>query len=382
MEYRTLGNTGLQVSAVALGCEGFLGKDRAEMRAMLDFAWEQGINFIDMYSPDPAFRRILGEWVREKRGRFFLQSHLCSVWEDGQYLRTRDLGKTKAGFAAMLEELGTDFIDIGMIHYVDDDQDYDGLFDSGIIDFAKQQLAEGKIRHLGMSSHNPLVALRAAQSGLFGVILFSINPAYDMQPATEDVEEYFDNANFQGGRTNIDPDRQRFYDYCASHGIGLDVMKPYGGGNLLDAAQSPFGQALTVVQCIDYALARPAVAAVMCGCRSLEEIRSALAWCGASPEEKDYTAVLSGLESFSWTGKCMYCGHCAPCTSDIRIADVNKFYNLTVAEGCVPETVREHYRALAHHASECVECGACETRCPFGVDIIAGMRKAAETFGY
>ena len=78
----------------------------------------------------------------------------------------------------------------------------------------------------------------------------------------------------------------------------------------------------------------------------------------------------------------MYCGHCAPCTMGIPIADVNKFYNLTVAEGKIAETVREHYAALSCHASDCVACGECETRCPFGVEIIEGMEKAAETFGY
>ena len=159
-------------------------------------------------------------------------------------------------------------------------------------------------------------------------------------------------------------------------------MKVYGGGNLLSDAQSPFGKALTPVQCIHYALTRPGVASVMVGCNGIDEIKAALAWCDASDDERDYTGVMSRLERFSWTGKCMYCGHCAPCTMGIPIADVNKFYNLTVAEGKIAETVREHYAALSCHASDCVACGECETRCPFGVEIIEGMEKAAETFGY
>ena len=56
--------------------------------------------------------------------------------------------------------------------------------------------------------------------------------------------------------------------------------------------------------------------------------------------------------------------------------------DLAVAQGEIPETVREHYAALTHHASECIGCGACETRCPFGVEIVASMRRAAERFGY
>ena len=77
----------------------------------------------------------------------------------------------------------------------------------------------------------------------------------------------------------------------------------------------------------------------------------------------------------------MYCGHCAPCPKEIRIADVNKFLNLALARGGVPETVREHYRALAHHASECIQCGACEKRCPFSVPVREKMKQAAELFG-
>ena len=78
----------------------------------------------------------------------------------------------------------------------------------------------------------------------------------------------------------------------------------------------------------------------------------------------------------------MYCSHCAPCPKKIDIATVTKFLNLTIAQNSVPETVREHYAALEHHAGECIQCGICETRCPFGVEIRQNMRKAQEIFGY
>lgn len=139
---------------------------------------------------------------------------------------------------------------------------------------------------------------------------------------------------------------------------------------------------MTPVQCIEYALTRPGVASVMVGCRTQDEIRAALDWCGASPAERDYASAMAGMERFTWEGHCMYCGHCAPCSAGIDIATVHKFHNLAVAQGEIPETVREHYAALTHHASECIGCGACETRCPFGVKIVASMRRAAERFGY
>ena len=76
----------------------------------------------------------------------------------------------------------------------------------------------------------------------------------------------------------------------------------------------------------------------------------------------------------------MYCGHCAPCPAGISVAEVTKFLNLSRAQGSVPETVREHYALLPHTASECVGCGQCEERCPFGVPAVENMAQAAKLF--
>lgn len=382
MEYRILGNTGLKVSAVSLGCEGFMHKTADEVKDDFDFAISQGVNFIDIYSPNPDLRVNIGKALEGRRDDFIIQGHLCTVWEDGQYLRTREVAKIMPAFEKQLQELGTGYLDIGMIHYVDSEEDYEKVFGSEIIEIAKRLKAEGRIRHIGMSSHNPVVAAKAVETGLIDVLMFSINPAYDLQPSDVSIYDMFEDATYEATRENIDPERERLYELCARRGVGIDVMKVYGGGDLLSKTNSPFGKPLSPVQAIEYALTRPAVAAVMIGCKNREEIAEAVRWCDATPEERDYTSVLAGLDKFSWQGHCMYCGHCAPCTMKIDIASVNKFYNLTVAQGEIPETVREHYKALPHHASECVACGACETRCPFGVEIIKGMALAAERFGY
>lgn len=382
MEYRILGNTGLKVSVVSLGCEGFMHKTAAEVKDDFDFAISQGINFIDIYSPNPDLRVNIGKALEGRRDDFIIQGHLCTVWEDGQYLRTREVSKIMPAFEKQLQELGTGYLDIGMIHYVDSEEDYEKVFGGEIIEIAKRLKAEGRIRHIGMSSHNPVVAAKAVETGLIDVLMFSINPAYDLQPLDVSIYDMFEDATYEARRENIDPERERLYELCARRGVGIDVMKVYGGGDLLSETNSPFGKPLSTVQAIEYALTRPAVAAVMIGCKNREEIAEAVRWCDATPKERDYTSVLAGLDKFSWQGHCMYCGHCAPCTMKIDIASVNKFYNLTVAQGEIPETVREHYKALPHHASECVACGACETRCPFGVEIIKGIALAAERFGY
>ena len=119
MIYRTLGRTGLSVSAIALGCEGFVGMTPDELRAEIDRAEELGINFIDLYSSNPELRSALGHALAGRHGKFVVQGHLCSVWENGQYLRTRDLRKSEAAFEDLLARLGTDRIDIGILASLD-----------------------------------------------------------------------------------------------------------------------------------------------------------------------------------------------------------------------------------------------------------------------
>ena len=119
----------------------------------------------------------------------------------------------------------------------------------------------------------------------------------------------------------------------------------------------------------------------MMGARSREELEACLAYETAAPEERDYASALAAFPKISWEGHCMYCGHCAPCPQGIPIADVTKFLNLARAQGQVPETVREHYKALPHQAGECIQCGACEKRCPFGVPVRQNMAEARQLFG-
>jgi hypothetical protein len=107
----------------------------------------------------------------------------------------------------------------------------------------------------------------------------------------------------------------------------------------------------------------------------------AVAYESASDEEKDYASVLANAPLHAAGGQCMYCGHCKPCPADIDIAMVNKFYDLASVQPQVPESVKQHYLSLARHASDCVGCRGCESRCPFGVKVAERMEKTAALFG-
>mgnify|MGYP000005084589 FL=1 len=381
MQYRTLGRTGIRVSEIGVGCEGFLEKSPRQVGEWLDVCQAAGVNCIDLYAPNPEFRSSLGQALRGRREKFVLQTHLCAVWKDGQYKRTRDIAEVREGFQDQLRRLETDHAEIGMIHYVDSLADWEAVKNGPVMAYARELKEAGTIGCIGLSSHNPQVSLAAVNSGLIDVLMFSVNPCYDLQPASEDVEELWAPKNYAAPLLNMDPERQALYETCQRLGVGITVMKAFGGGDLLSPSLSPAGKALTAFQCLQYALDRPGVACVMSGARSLEDLKDSIAFEQARPEDRDYAAALAALPKISWKGHCMYCGHCAPCPQGIAVADVTKFLNLSLAQGSLPETVREHYAALPHGAGECVRCGACEKRCPFGVPIMENMVKAAKLFG-
>lgn len=280
----------------------------------------------------------------------------------------------------MLRRLQTDYIDLGMIHFVDSAEEWESIQNSEYLQYVKSLKEKGIVKHIGISSHNPEVASKAAQSGYVEMILFSINPAFDMLPANEDFNIMFADE-YDKELTGISPDRALLYKICEENDVGITVMKGFAGGRLFDASRSPFGVSLTPSQCIHYALTRPGVSSVLCGYDTKDQVDDAVYYESATEAEKDYASVLADAPLHSYRGQCTYCGHCKPCPMDIDIAMVNKYYDLAVMQNEVPATVKSHYELLKHHASECVGCGGCENRCPFGVKIADKMQKATDLFG-
>ena len=381
MRYRTLGKTGLEVSEIGFGAEWIGKMDEADLRAMAKAAVEAGVNIVDCWMSDPAVRTALGKAIEPERDKWIIQGHIGSTWQDGQYVRTREMDKVVPAFEDLLERLRTDHVELGMIHYVDELDEFNQIMAGEFFEYVQQLLEAGTIEHIGLSTHNPDVALAAVADGRIEMIMFSVNPAFDLMPATDDINVYFgdyDNDELAG----MDPIRAELYAACERVNIGITVMKGYAGGRLLDAEKSPFGVALTPAQCLHYCLTRPAVCSVLCGIESVAQLEEALAYETATADELDYASVLADAPKHSYYGQCTYCGHCAPCVSGINIALVNKFADLAEMQDEVPESVREHYRALDVTAEACIGCQDCESRCPFGVPIAEKMTATAELFGF
>lgn len=380
MIYRDLGKTGMKVSEVGLGGENVTKSSYEITKVIVDVADEKGMNIIDAFMPQSEVRSHFGQALDGRRERFIIQGHLGSILKNGQYFRTREVRDSEEYLNDFLTRFRTDYIDVGVMHYVDTLEDYDKIFNSDFITFVLKLKRDGVIRALGASSHNPVTARKLAESRVIDVILYSINPAFDLMPAETLVGEYQSEKTFKNKEFVMDPRRDEFYKSCEKLGVGITVMKTFGAGRMLKAETSPFGFAMTPYQLIQYALDRPAVASTLVGARTPEEMSYSLAFEEASSEEKDYSVIYQGIRA-AMGERCMYCNHCLPCPRNIDIADVTKFTDL-IGENGESDSVRAHYAALIAHGGDCVGCGACETRCPFHVSIRENMARARATFGY
>ena len=367
MEYRQLphGTEQEQFSVLGLGMGGIQNAPEGEIEQVVRTAVDHGINFFDLCGGGSSVYAPFGKAVSGQWERVFFQLHLGAVYsEKGEYGWSRDLARIKETFAWELETLGTDYADFGFLHCVDEDEDYDKLVSARILDYAKELKAAGKIRHIGFSSHTPSVAHRILDTGVADMMMFSVNPAYDLE---------------QGDEYGIGSmaERARLLRRCEAEGVGVSVMKPFHGGKLLDAKTSPFRTAMTRYQCIQYSIDRPGVLSVVPGVRGLDDLNALLGFAKASPEEKDYS-VIGQFTPAAAMGNCVYCNHCLPCPAGIDVGLVNKYYDLALAGDAM---AANHYEKLSVKASACVGCGHCDQRCPFHTPQSARMKEIASYFG-
>lgn len=363
MEYRKLPHGEEQISVIGLG-GGSLPEEVDKAVEIVSTAIDAGVNFFDLApSYQPPFYAFAKAFAG-RREKVLTQMHFGAVYGNGKYGWTQDLGKIKEQIAWNFETLGTDYTDFGYLHCIDTHEDLDkSLAPGGVWEYMKSLKAEGKIRHLGFSSHEPGIARRLLETGLVDLFMFSINPAYDYQK-----------GEYAKGEV---AERLELYRDCEKAGVGISVMKPFAGGQLLDEKTSLFGRALTHTQCLQYALDRPAVLTVLPGVRSLEDLQTALRYVDSTPEERDYS-VIGEFTPKSAEGICVYCNHCQPCPKGLNVGLINKYYDLAMAGD---ELAKGHYEKLPLHAGDCVKCGHCESRCSFHVKQEARMEEIARYFG-
>ena len=258
--------------------------------------------------------------------------------------RTREAMARDIGIS--LDNLRTGYIDLYQIHNLPE-KDVETVFGpGGAYEALAEARAAGKVGHIGVTAHNADVLKKLVE---------------DYGDRIETVMFPFNIVETQG---------REVLDLARSKGIGTIAMKPLAGGNLDDweLALRYVAQAA----CIDISIP---------GMGSPEEVeRNAAVELTAplNPEELERCAAVRRALGSQF---CRRCGYCAPCTVGIDIPNNFLMVNY-LRKYDLADWARARYAGMAHHAGECVECGACEGRCPYELPIREMLKGVAAEFGY
>lgn len=360
MLYRKLGKTGLTVSEIGMGLEHLLPLEQDIVTATIRAAAQGGVNYFDCLSSSDFERKDGGEYIK-------LGNALRGIREQSviTYIANADSSAEviDASFARFLEQVGTDHIDIFMIACCDKVRDYDRVtgMDS-LLTLAQQMQQAGKARFIGMSTHSTVIAMKMIQSGCFDVLMFPINPAFDVVTDEDayidkDLGKLWDAAYDVKPETTAIYKRKSVFDECAKRQIGLVAMKPFAAGWLF---RPDLDVGFTPINLVSYALSQNGVTTVVPGCTSPEQIKQILRYHTCNDDEKDFSMPVS-KSRWTLSGHCLYCGHCLPCPAGIDIPAVNRYLDIG---GSAPQV------------ENCTQCGICENRCPFNVPVRERIRSS------
>lgn len=362
MRYSKLPHGEEQISILGMGTSVVGESSEKNVVETVTYALDQGINYIDLAGGHASIFPGIGKAIEGRRKNVMFQLHFGADYTSGQYGWNLSLGGVKKSVDWQLKNLKTDYIDFGFIHCLDEPADLVEYERNGVLQLLLDMKAQGIAKHIGLSTHAPVLANKVLDMGIIDMMMFSINPMYD-----------YGQGDYSIGSGS---ERYALYSRCEKEGVGISVMKTFNAGQLLDAKKSPFRQALTPAQCIQYALDRPGVITVMQGAGNVEELKANLAFLEAAEEERDYS-VIGSFTPDDTKGKCVYCKHCHPCPAGIDIGLVNKYYDLAVLGDTL---AKEHYLTLEKTASDCIQCGHCNSRCPFSVDQMRRMAVIEDYF--
>lgn len=331
MEYRILGKTGLKISRLGFGGIPIQRVDAEKTKELILLAREKGINYIDTARAYTVSEEYLGYALEGIRQDFVLASKT--------YSRSKEAAA--ADIETSLKNLRTDYIDLYQIHNPSAAELEQVLSPDGALAALQEAKAQGKIGHIGITLHSADLFKQAVDFDWAETIMFPYNI--------------------------VETQGESLIHTCAEKNIGFIAMKPLAGGAIDDAPLA-----------LSFIAGNPDVTVVIPGVATLEEMEQNIA--AMEQPLKIKAEQLQKVRDELGTQFCRRCNYCAPCTVGIPISAVFLMegyysrYNLK-------EWAAARYDALAHTASECVQCGVCETRCPYNLPIREMLKKAKTVFG-
>ena len=376
MNYRKFRDTDIDVSLLGFGAMRLpttdsnpQNIDEAEAIRMIRYAIDQGVNYVDtahLYhgmQGEAFVGRALKDGYREKT----LLATKMPFWiMDGPE-------KMEEMFSGQLEKLGTDYIDMYLVHAIGGHHPWPTVKDWKIFDFCEKKRAAGKIRFIGFSFHGE-------SPGEFKEIL-DAHPWDFCQ-----LQVNYMDKGIQAGTEG--------YEYAVSKGVPIIIMEPLKGGKLtdvmppsiqkywdsLDSGRTPAEWALR------WAANLPGVLTILSGMSTMEQVEENLRVLSDADEggltESELAVIENVADEYNKliAYQCTACKYCMPCTSGIEIPlimDYRNWYNLY---GKTDKLVSDYNFFARPPASACTECGKCEKDCPQGLGIMQAVKETSEIY--
>ena len=334
MEYRTLGKTGLQISRLGFGGIPIQRIDAEGTKVLMQKMLAEGINFIDTARGYTVSEEYLGYALEGIRDKFIIA--------------TKSMARTKDAMAKDIEislkNLRTDYIDLYQVHNATPEQVEQVIAPGGALEALLEAKAAGKIGHIGLTSHS----------------LDTFKMALDM----DWVETFMFPYNI------VETQAEKLIRQCGEKNIGFICMKPLAGGAIEDATLA-----------LRWICDNDAVTVVIPGMAEDKELKQNIAAVSnTSPLSGEERSAALEVRSALGSNFCRRCNYCQPCPQGINISGSFLFEGYLSRYG-LADWARERYATLPVTASDCIGCGACESRCPYNLPIREMLKKVAEKFG-
>ena len=334
MEYRTLGRTGLQIAKLGFGGIPIQKVDAKVTRQLVEAMAEKGINYLDTARGYTVSEEYLGEALEGLRDKFILA--------------TKSMNRTKEGMAADIEislkNLRTDYIDVYQVHNPTVEQLEQVIAPGGALEALIEAKEAGKIGHIGLTGHSIEIFEKALELPWVETFMFPYNV--------------------------VETQGEELMKKCTEKNIGFIVMKPLAGGAIEDADLA-----------LRFICANPDVSVVIPGMFDVKEIEQNLAACeNEAPLSEEELAKIQEIRNRLGSNFCRRCNYCQPCAAGINISGAFLFQGYLDRYG-LADWARGRYAAMPKKASDCIECGVCETRCPYNLPIRKMLKEVAEKFG-
>ena len=377
MKYRRFGKLDWKVSALGFGAMRLptigqdMGKiDEPEAIRMIRYAIDSGVNYVDtayfyhMGNSERVVGKALKDGYRQKmRLATKLPARIVEKPEDFDRFLDEQMGR-----------LDQDRIDFYLLHGLGKDS-WHKIRDFGVLKWAEQQMAKGRIGRLGFSFHD--------QHDVFKEIV----DAYDNWVLAQVQYNYMD-INEQAGRRGV--------EYAAGKGLAIVVMEPLRGGKLSKEPPEPVAKVWAgasrrmrpVELAFQWVWSQPEVSVALSGMSTMEQVVEDVEIAGRSrigaisaDELKLYDLAREGYKSLTPI-LCTSCRYCVPCPQNVEIPRVFQIYN--------DATMYDDFRGgrfmyngdfgikKDQRADLCTECGECLEKCPQHIEIPDWLKKAHE----